>query len=341
MRSATSSSTSLPEYRKRSVLSAFAPSRTSRSRKTSALTLDTVLCKETGIIRSIVSFTSVTQTLRLLATSQNFHMVDHADVFRNYKLPAVCHMNRACDGFKLFRAMVRTPNSQWLEWLDTSGVKELRMPRTITDKEMLSMFDDKRFSNLQTLNLKNCTYITGASLARVSTNLQSLNMSWCRNIGLSKVKFPNLISLKLNIYSSNYFKTDLGTVWSTLKLLDLSGCNGIHDDAMSKIAKQCSNLESLDLRGCRWIGDDSVKVVAKYCPKLQHLSIGSYYGNTDITDEAVFQIVRQCLNILSLDVRGCEELSDDSQWLAQELPFFQSNEQSQDLLRAWRKESSV
>jgi len=266
-------------------------------------------------------------------------MVDHADVFRNYKLPAVCHMNRACDGFKLFRAMVRTPNSQWLEWLDTSGVKELRMPGTITDKEMLSMFDDKRFSNLQTLNLKNCTYITGASLARVSTNLQSLNMSWCRNIGLSKVKFPNLISLKLNIYSSNYFKTDLGTVWSTLKLLDLSGCNGIHDDAMSKIAKQCSNLESLNLGGCRWIGDDSVKVVAKYCPKLQHLSIGSYYGNTDITDEAVFQIVRQCLNIRSLDVRGCEELSDDSKWLAQELPFFQSN--AQDLLRAWRKESSV
>ena len=319
-------STSFPES-----LLEFAPSR-SRSRKTSAPTLDTVLFKETGIIRSIVSFTSVTQTLRLLATSQNFHMVDHADVFRNYKLPAVCHMNRACDGFKLYRAMVRKPNSQWLEWLDTSGVKELRMPRAITDKEMLSMFDDKRFSNLQTLNLEYCTYITGASLARVSTNLQSLNMSWCRNIGLSKVKFPNLISLKLNIYSSNYFRTDLGTVWSTLKLLDLSNCNGIHDNTMSKIAKRCSNLESLDLRGSRWIGDDSVKVVAKYCPKLQHLSIGS----TRISDEAVFQIVRQCLNIRSLDVRGCEELSDDSKWLAQELPFFQSNAQGQDLLRAWR-----
>lgn len=335
-----SSSTFLPKTRKRSVCSAFAPSRTSRtsrSRKTSAPTLDTVLFKETGIIRSIVSFTSVTQTLRLLATSQNFHMVDHADVFRNYKLPAVCHMNRACDGFKLYRAMVRKPNSQWLEWLDTSGVKELRMPRTITDKEMLIMFDDKRFSNLQTLNLEYCTCITGASLARVSTNLQILNMSWCRNIGLSKVKFPNLISLKLNNYSSKYFRTDLGTVWSTLKLLDLSNCNGIHDNTMSKIAKRCSNLELLDLRGSEWIGDDSVKVVAKYCQKLQHFSIGS----KRISDDSVFQIVRQCSNIVSLDVRGCEELSDDSKWLAQELPFLQSDAQGQDLLRAWRVASSV
>ena len=53
--------------------------------------------------------------------------------------PAVCNTGR--NEFKLYRAMVGTPNSRWVKWLDTSEVEELILPRSVTDEDMLIMFD--------------------------------------------------------------------------------------------------------------------------------------------------------------------------------------------------------
>ena len=71
------------------------------------------------------------------------------------KLPKVCDMTSYPQGneLKLFRLMVGVPNSRWLEWLDTSGVEELKLPTSVTDEEMLIMFSGERFSKLRTLNL--------------------------------------------------------------------------------------------------------------------------------------------------------------------------------------------
>ena len=98
------------------------------------------LLKEKGILRKIVEITSVSQTLRLLMTCKEL-LVAEKDVFENHKLPAVCSMKRGCNEFKLFYAMVGTPNSRWVKWLNTSEVEELNLPRSVTDEEMLIMFD--------------------------------------------------------------------------------------------------------------------------------------------------------------------------------------------------------
>ena len=101
------------------------------------------LLTEKGIIRKIGEWTSVPQTFCLLMTCKEFHAAEK-DVFEKHKLPAVCDMTSSFgrDGneFKLYRAMVGTPNSRWLEWLDTSEVEELKLPRSVTDEEMLIMF---------------------------------------------------------------------------------------------------------------------------------------------------------------------------------------------------------
>ena len=157
-----------------------------------APTLTNALLKEIGIIRSriihsIVDFTSVPQTSRLLVTCKEFQAVKEEDVFRNHKLMTVCDM-RSGDGLKLFHVMVGTPESpesQWLKWLDTSGVKELKLPTSVTDEEMLRMFGDGRLSELRTLDLAECENITDASLVKVARgcpNLQSLSLAWCENI---------------------------------------------------------------------------------------------------------------------------------------------------------------
>lgn len=66
----------------------------------------------------------------------------------SHKLPAMCVMSHRgdwffipktwraqSDEFKLCRAMVGKPHSGWLQWLDTSEVKELTLPGSLTDEE--------------------------------------------------------------------------------------------------------------------------------------------------------------------------------------------------------------
>ena len=91
------------------------------------LTLGKALLKETGFLRNLVEMTSVSQTFRLLMTCKEL-LAAEEEVFDKHKLPVVCDMRRGCMEFKLYRAMVGTPNSRWLKWLDTSGVEELKLP---------------------------------------------------------------------------------------------------------------------------------------------------------------------------------------------------------------------
>ena len=175
---------------------------------------------------SLVSFTSVPQTSRLLITCTELYTAEKVIL---QKLPTVCNMKRGCNEFKLYSAMVGTPDSRWLEWLDTSGVEELKLPQRVTDEEMLIMFDaagglsfdgkggggggggggeregGKRFSKLRTLYLRYCYSITDASVmevARRCSNLQSLTLHECWNITDASVlevarRCPNLQTLNL------------------------------------------------------------------------------------------------------------------------------------------------
>ena len=221
------------------------------------------LLKENGVIRKIVEITSVSQTLRLLMTCKELHAVEK-DVFEKHKLPVVCNMQRGDEDspegneFKLYRAMVETPNSRWVKWLDTSEVEELKLPDSVTDEEMLIMFDaagglsfdgggggggggggkgggegegegerGKRFSKLRTLGLVLCRNITDASVlevARRCSNLQTLNLSYCRNIT---------------------------------------------DASVLEVARRCSNLQRLILLGCSNITSACKNTLRQSHPKLQ------------------------------------------------------------------------
>ena len=113
-------------------------------------TLADVLRKRGRIIRNLVAFTSVPQTSRLLITCTELYTGEKVVL---QKLPKVCDMSSRWDRdgneFKLYGAMLRVPNSRWLEWLDTSGVEELRLPSSVTDEEMLIMFGGGRFSGVE------------------------------------------------------------------------------------------------------------------------------------------------------------------------------------------------
>ena len=228
------------------------------------------LLKENGVIRKIVEITSVSQTLLLLMTCKELHAAEK-DVFEKHKLPVVCDIRRGwkCfsgggvkqgNEFKLYRAMVGTPNSRWLKWLDTSEVEELKLPQNMMDEEMLIMFGGERFSELQTLDLCGCSNITDASVlevARGCSNLQTLNLTNCRNITDASV-------MKVVRRCSN------------LQTLNLLNCRNITDASVMEVARRCSNLQTLTLYcypSNPNITDTSVMEVARQCSNLQSLSL--------------------------------------------------------------------
>ena len=148
-------------------------------------TLTDVFLKEKGLFYILVPFTSVPHASRLMITCKELYTAEKVVL---QKLPKVCDMSSSMFGgdgneLKLYGAIVvRAPNSRWLEWLNTSGVEELKLPTSVTDEEMLIMFSGERFSNLQSLNLQQCSNITDASVmevARRCSNLQTLNLSEC------------------------------------------------------------------------------------------------------------------------------------------------------------------
>ena len=184
-------------------------------------TLPNALLQNTWAIRKLVNLTSVPQTIRLLLTCKELLS---EETFRNLPLlPKVCDMTQG-DSLKLYRGMVRTPESRWLEWLITKGVVELKLPGNMTDEKMLRVFGGKRFSELRTLDLTQCRYITDAAMVEVGkcTNLQSLNL-WGCNI------------------------TDAGMVevgkCTNLQSLDLGWCSTITDECKNALRKSIPTLE--------------------------------------------------------------------------------------------------
>ena len=258
-------------------------------------TLVKALLKEAAFLRNLVEMTSVPQTFRLLTTCKELLAVEK-DVFEKHKLPVVCDMMSSSfgrdegNGFKLYRAMVGTPNSRWMEWLDTSGVEELILPSSVTDEEMLIMFSDERFSKLRTLDFQ-YTDITDASVmevARRCSNLQTLNLRYCRNITDASV-------------------LEVARRCSNIQSLNLGGCGRITDASVMEVGRRCSNLQTLiHHECCSKITDASLLEVARGCSNLQTLDLGE---NRYITDASVLEVARGCSNLQTLDLEFCRNIT--------------------------------
>jgi hypothetical protein len=130
----------------------------------------------------------------------------------------------------------------------------------------------KNYPELQRLNLDHCYLLTdvGLSHLRQSTKLEHLSMRCCDQItdtGLRAVlPLPRLRVLKL---SSCYLVTQPPTAPVSLETLQVDGCRGVTDLALSVIAKEFRTLTFLDVSWCNITG--SGLAVLPQLPHLTHL----------------------------------------------------------------------
>ncbi|GLJ46472.1 hypothetical protein SUGI_0979400 [Cryptomeria japonica] len=72
------------------------------------------------------------------------------------------------------------------------------------------------------------------------------------------------------------------------------------------------DLKHFNLNGCQKFTDNGVEAIALASPKLKYLSI---YWNVRITDQSIKHLVKNCNDIVSLNLSGCKNITDQSLYL--------------------------
>lgn len=142
---------------------------------------------------------------------------------------------------------------------------------------------------LQELNLSQCSWLSQATLKRLSGICPHLQSLWvCSNIQLNFSAWGELIHFK------------------ELKKIDLSRCHQIKNDDLAVILKARSGIVELALEECKRINDTGFFALAKSSPRLTTLNI----SRCSVTDSALVEIASHCRFLVSLNISRCEQVTE-------------------------------
>ncbi|CAI0415385.1 unnamed protein product [Linum tenue] len=146
---------------------------------------------------------------------------------------------------------------------------------------------------------------------------------------------PHMLQ-KMAARFSRLLELDLSQSVSSLKSLHLAGCRFITDEILKSLSTYCTNLEELGLQGCSNITDSGLEDLVAGCRRIQFLDINkcSNVGDSGISsvskacsaslrtlklldcykvgDESIFSLARHCVNLETLIIGGCRDISDES-----------------------------
>lgn len=116
---------------------------------------------------------------------------------------------------------------------------------------------------------------------------------------------------------SNSIVEQVAGMLSGLTFLDVSYCKNIGAEALEAIGKNCKSLSGLRriMHPLEVIDklsqDDEAIAIASTMPKLHHLEIAYLLVDTS----SVLEIIRNCRELESLDIRGCWNVSLDENFV--------------------------
>ncbi|CEN60014.1 Putative Leucine rich repeat protein [Aspergillus calidoustus] len=176
---------------------------------------------------------------------------------------------------------------RFLKRLKLNGVAQ------VTDKAIMSFAQN--CSAILEIDLQECKLVTNASVTNLMAtlqNLRELRLAHCTEIDDSAfLDLPRHISM------------------GSLRILDLTACENIRDDAVERIVSAAPRLRNLVLAKCKFITDRAVYAICKLGKNLHYVHLGHC---SNITDAAVMQLVKSCNRIRYIDVACCGRLTDRS-----------------------------
>ncbi|KAG8922716.1 SCF ubiquitin ligase complex subunit, partial [Tulasnella sp. 417] len=175
------------------------------------------------------------------------------------------------------------------------------------------------------LDLHNCPLVTDEAIREVwarSTYLREFRLS--NVVTLTEKAFPAAPKTNHNTALSNLNLLPgmgggrpepglppllLDRLFDHLRVLDLTGCVNLTDEAMEGIVVNCPKIRNLVLAKCGMLTDEAVGSICKLGRYLHYLHLGHV---SNITDRAVTRLARACTRLRYIDLACCPLLSDMS-----------------------------
>lgn len=169
----------------------------------------------------------------------------------------------------------------------------------VTDESIIAFAEN--CSSILEIDLHACSLITSESVTALLSclyHLRELRLAHCS--GISDSAFLDLPP-KLT--------------FEYLRILDLTGCEEVRDDAICRLIPGTPKLRNLVLAKCRHITDRAVNAICRLGKNLHYIHLGHC---SNLTDNAVIALVKACNRIRYIDLACCNLLTDQSvQQLAQ------------------------
>ncbi|KIW95396.1 uncharacterized protein Z519_03980 [Cladophialophora bantiana CBS 173.52] len=189
----------------------------------------------------------------------------------------------------------------------------------ITDESLVEIAKNCR--QLKRLKLNGVVRATDASITAVARNCRSIleiDLAGCHSITSESVtallsNLSHLRELRLahcsDINDSAFTNLSPRLTFDALRILDLTACEQVRDDAIARIIPAAPRLRNLVLAKCRHITDRAVASICKLTKNLHYIHLGHC---VNLTDNAVIQLVKACNRIRYIDLACCSRLTDAS-----------------------------
>ncbi|KAM6496002.1 hypothetical protein JOM56_008708 [Amanita muscaria] len=182
------------------------------------------------------------------------------------------------------------------------------------------------------IDLNHCHLITDFAIREIWLNssfMRELRLSHCPQ--LTDTAFPSPLRPELiaqtdntNPFPNSKLKVDnelppiiLSRQFVHLRMLDLTACSLITDDAIEGIISQAPKIRNLVLSKCSLLTDRSVENICRLGRHLHYLHLGHA---SKITDRSVRTLARSCTRLRYVDFANCTLLTDMSVFELATLP---------------------
>jgi F-box and leucine-rich repeat protein GRR1 len=145
------------------------------------------------------------------------------------------------------------------------------------------------------IDLHDCKLVTSPSVTSLITTLRHL-----RELRLAHC---------VEIDDSAFLNLPEHLTFDSLRILDLTACENVKDDAVERIVNAAPRLRNLVLAKCRFITDRAVLAICKLGKNLHYVHLGHC---SNISDAAVIQLIKSCNRIRYIDLACCNRLTDQS-----------------------------
>lgn len=201
-----------------------------------------------------------------------------------------------------FLKAIRLENCRWINddsikilFQTCKNIEILNLKQCIklTDNSFIEL-ECSFLANLANINLESC-FISDRSILSISRccqNLESIDLSWCKNITSDA-----LIKLVESCPKLKYFSS--------------RGIANMNDEVLIKISVNCSKLIHLNINNCDNVSDNGLIAIANQCSLIKFLGVSNCSQNRNLTDGFLQSLGKNCNDLTILEVSCCSNLSDN------------------------------